>query len=141
MPAFEKKLTIRFADTDAAGIAFYPRYFEMANNHIEDWFGEGLGFDFKHLHVDEGRAVPTAHIEVDFKAPGRMHEMLTLSLVLSHIGTTSIRFTLSAASEAEEKWAMRYVLVHMDMKTGKSLPWPDDMRAAMETWLPQGDTA
>lgn len=141
MPRFEKQIKLRFADTDAAGIAFYPRYFELANNHIEDWFGDGLGFDFKHLHMDEKRAVPTVHVDVDFKNPGRMHEVLTFALALTKIGNSSIHFTLTADGTDGQKFEMHYVLAHMDMKTGTSLPWPDDMRAAMQKWLPEGDTA
>ena len=68
MKPFRKSVTIRFTHTDAAGIAFYPRYFGLINDLVEDWFGEGLGFDFRHLHIDEKRAVPTVHIEADFIA-------------------------------------------------------------------------
>ena len=37
-------LPIRFRHCDAAGIVFYPRYFEMMNDLVEDWFAElGMG--------------------------------------------------------------------------------------------------
>jgi 4-hydroxybenzoyl-CoA thioesterase len=141
MALFKRDIKVRFAHTDAAGIMFYPRYFELVNNHVEDWFGEGIGFDFKHLHIDEKRAVPTAHIKADFFKPSFMHDELIFTLELTKVGTSSIALVVKANCGDEARLKVSLILVHMDMATGKSLPWPDDMRAAMGKWLPQGDPA
>jgi 4-hydroxybenzoyl-CoA thioesterase len=138
MPTFNRDIKVRFAHTDAAGIMFYPRYFGLVNDVVEDWFGDGIGFDFKHLHIDEKRAVPTAHIKADFFRPSFMHDKLTFSLNLTKLGTSSISLIVRAASEGEDRLKVSLILVHMDMVSGKSLPWPDDMRAAMQKWLPEG---
>lgn len=139
MAAFEKDITIRFAHTDAAGIAFYPRYFGIINDLIEDWFGDGLGFDFKHLHIDEKRAVPTVHIEADFIGASHMHDVLTFSIVPIKVGGSSVTLDIKARCGDSPRLAMTFVIVHMDMKTEKSLPWPDDMRAAMTAYLAPED--
>ncbi|SDE62601.1 acyl-CoA thioesterase [Kordiimonas lacus] len=140
MATFVRTRKIRFAHTDAAGIAFYPRYFGMMNDFIEDWFGDGLGFDFKHLHIDEKRAVPTVHIEADFIGAGHMHDELSFALAVTKIGRSSVHLRIHATCAGEDRFRMTFVIAHMDMETGKSLPWPDDMRAAMEKWLaPTGD--
>lgn len=47
---------VRFAHADAAGIVFYPRYFEMLNGAVEDWFEQDIGLDFKTLHLDRNWA-------------------------------------------------------------------------------------
>jgi len=141
MPHFEKQVKVRFAHTDAAGIMFYPRYFGLVNDLVEDWFGEGLGFDFKHLHIDEKRAVPTVHLKADFFRPSFMHEMLTFSLELNKVGSSSISIVVQANCNTENRLKVSLILAHMDMASGKSMPWPDDMRAALQKWLPQtGDT-
>ena len=146
MAIFSRTIKVRFAHTDAAGIMFYPRYFGLVNDVVEDWFGDGLGFDFKHLHIDEKRAVPTAHIRADFFRPSFMHDMLTFTLELTKVGNSSISIIVKARSADEERLKISLILVHMDMATGKSLLWPDDMRAALNTWLPpegnaEGNTA
>ena len=64
---FRSEILIRFAHCDPAGIVFYPRYLEMFNNLVEDWFREGLGLPFPDL-IKRGWGVPTAHLEVDFVA-------------------------------------------------------------------------
>ena len=39
---YRSTVLVRFADCDPAGIVFYPRYMEMFNALVEDWFREGL---------------------------------------------------------------------------------------------------
>ena len=36
--SFQISTKVRFGDVDPAGIVFYPRYFEMLNAAVEDWF-------------------------------------------------------------------------------------------------------
>jgi 4-hydroxybenzoyl-CoA thioesterase len=36
------RVPIRFQHTDPAGIVFYPRYFEILGQIIEDWFSHDL---------------------------------------------------------------------------------------------------
>ena len=58
--AFTTQRKVRFQHCDPAGIVFYPRYFEMINSVVEDWFEEVLQHDFNKLHVESGTGVPTA---------------------------------------------------------------------------------
>ena len=47
--AYRKQVLIRFGDCDAAGIVFYPRYLDMFNSLVEDWFREKLDFSFTEI--------------------------------------------------------------------------------------------
>ena len=40
--SFTTTRKVRFEHCDPAGIVFYPRYFEMINGTVEDWFEEDL---------------------------------------------------------------------------------------------------
>ena len=42
MSAFQREILVRFGHCDAAGWVFYPRYFEMISDFVEDWFEDGL---------------------------------------------------------------------------------------------------
>lgn len=135
MPVFSKNVQVRFAHVDAAGIMFYPRYFELINDLVEDWFARGVGESFKQLHLVEGRAVPTAHVEVNFHAPSKLDDKLTFTLSVARIGTSSCTLNIHARAGDEARLSATLVIVHMDMKTGKSLPWPARTKAAMAPWL------
>ena len=134
MAVFTNEVQVRFAHVDAAGIMFYPRYFGLINDLVEDWFASGLKKSFRQLHLKEKRAVPTAHIEVDFHAPSKLEDDLVFELGVERIGSTSCSLNISARCGDETRLSGKLVLVHMDMASGKSMPWCDDLRAAMENW-------
>ena len=80
--SFDVTRRIRFADVDPAGIVFYPRYFEMINATIEDWFEQGVGYGFDAMIVNGPHGVPLARMEAEFKAPSRLDDTLVFSLVV-----------------------------------------------------------
>lgn len=135
MTVFEKQIKVRFRHVDAAGIMFYPRYFELINDVVELWFDDGVGESFNQLHLVESRAVPTAHVTADFHAPSRLEDELTFELSVTRIGTASCSLDITASCEGQKRLSANVVLVHMDMETGKSLPWPQHTRDAMTPWL------
>ena len=45
------EITVEWGDCDPAGIVFYPRYLEMFNNLVEDWFCDGLKLSFAEFHI------------------------------------------------------------------------------------------
>lgn len=80
MPTFMTKTKVRFAHCDVAGIVFYPRYFEMLNAAVEDWFEYELGCDFNTMHQIRRLGVPTVKLDVEFLAPSKLNDQLTLKL-------------------------------------------------------------
>lgn len=126
---FEKRHRIRFADCDPAGIVFYPRYFEMINATIEDWFDEGLGYGFQQMIVEDGFGVPTAHIDVDFKAASRLDDWLVFSLVVTDVGRSSIKLTIKASCEDETRLIANTVLVYINSAKHAPARLPDALKS------------
>ena len=58
--AFVSQVQVLFRHCDPAGIVFYPRYFEMVNDLVEEWFDRGMGLPFHTLHVQRQVGTPTA---------------------------------------------------------------------------------
>ena len=52
MTVFSRTEIVRFGWCDFAGIMFFPRYFELANDTVEAWFGTALGVTYGQLHGD-----------------------------------------------------------------------------------------
>ncbi len=77
---FESLKLIRFHHCDPAGIVFYPQYFVLMNELVEDWFNEGLGVDFARFHAEGRHGIPMAHLECDFLAPSTVGETLAFRL-------------------------------------------------------------
>jgi 4-hydroxybenzoyl-CoA thioesterase len=131
---FATSTRVRFGQVDAAGIAFYPRYFEMLNNAVEDWFA-GLGADFRSMHVDRGIGVPTVSISAEFLSPCELGEELEIRIVPTHIGRSSCAYDALFTAGGRDRMKVNAVLVCMDLAVRKSVPWPEDIRLRMESGL------
>jgi 4-hydroxybenzoyl-CoA thioesterase len=134
--AFTREITVRMQHVDAAGIVFYPRYFEMVVEVIEHWFADALGFDFHRLHTTRGVAVPTVHIDVEFRRPSRLGDRLTFTLELLKLKRTSLLLGIAAACAGEERMRVRQVVTCTSMGLAmRAVDIPDDLRAAMAPHL------
>jgi 4-hydroxybenzoyl-CoA thioesterase len=85
---FTKQEKIRFKHIDYAGIVFYPRFLEMLNDLVEDWFEEALERPFSKMHETNG--IPTVDLKVQFKNAARIGETLTKRLWVKELKTSSI---------------------------------------------------
>lgn len=131
---FVSSTPIRFAHVDAAGIVFYPRYFELLNGAFEDWLAHVAGVDFATLHLDRRIGTPMVNIEAVFEHPGRLGEMLDIELILERLGTSSLTMAARFAVGGTPRLRVRLTSVCMDLDTGRSMPWPPEMRATMEAF-------
>jgi 4-hydroxybenzoyl-CoA thioesterase len=122
---------IRFHHCDPAGIVFYPQYFILFNELVEDWFDRGLGVDFARLHVEQKRGVPMRRLECDFLSPSRIGERLTFTLAVKKIGGTSLTAEVEAAAGGVVRVRARLVLVYLSLETHRPVPFPDELRARL----------
>lgn len=88
MNYFIKEEQIRFRHTDFAGIVFYPRFLEMLNDLVEDWFEEALDRPFSKIHETNG--IPTVDLKVQFKNAARIGETLTKKLWVKELKNSSV---------------------------------------------------
>lgn len=88
MSYFIKPEKIRFQHIDYAGIVFYPRFLEMLNGLVEDWFEEALDRPFSKMHETNG--IPTVDLKVQFKKAARLGEILTKKLWVKELKSSSV---------------------------------------------------
>lgn len=129
---------VRFQHCDPAAIVFFPRYFEMINSVVEDWFEEVVGVSFNEMHVRLRTGVPTANINTDFTAPSRLGDRLDFELRPVRVGGASLTLSVRARCGDQPRLASQSTLVYVDMNTGKSLPWPDAMRQRLAAAIDTG---
>lgn len=127
---FTVERRVRFADCDAAGIVFFPRYFEMLNGVVEDWFAGPLGASFRELHLNRLVSVPTAAVEARFIAPSRLEDELSFALSVTRLGgaSCSLRHRISAGDQL--RFEATQTIVHVGASL-KPEPWPEPLRAGI----------
>lgn len=132
---FECDKLIRFHHCDPAGIVFYPQYFVLFNELVEDWFNEGLGIDFARFHVESGLGVPMGSIECRFLSPSKVGDILRLSLSVSRMGTSSLELRVSGQSAGETRVEARLTVVLASLQTRRSVPFSGELREKLEQYL------
>jgi 4-hydroxybenzoyl-CoA thioesterase len=128
--SFATTAKVRFAHVDAAGIVFYPRYFEMLNSAVEDWF-EHMGHDFRQMHLIDHIGVPMVKLDVTFTSPSRLGDELTITITPVEIGRSSCAMRVLFSGEGRERLRADAVLVCMDLAAQRSAPWPETLRDRM----------
>ena len=127
---FTRDVIIRFEHCDAAGIIFYPRFFGLVNETVEDWFAS-LGHSFKSLHIDDRKGVPTVRFECEFVGPVRIGDMLHQQLGVDSIGNSSLNLKHIASIGDRTVARFDQTIVFTDLATMKAEPWPADLRDAI----------
>ena len=132
---YTRIMPVEFNHCDPAGIVFYPRYFEMTNSLVENFFADVVGHSYAAM-MDAGQGVPTARLEVNFKAPSRLGDRLEWTLQVSRVGSSSVNFVSTAMIDAQQRLTADLTLVWVE--AGKPTRWPDTMRARLTAF--QGGT-
>ncbi len=135
MSVFVSPQKILFQHCDPARIVFYPRYFEIINAVVEQWFEEAVGVSFAEMHMVREEGVPTLKTEAYFPAPSRLGELLQFSLRVVKMGNSSVDLDIQAECNGEVRVEAKLTLVHISNKTGKSKSWPGDMRGPMMNYI------
>ena len=136
---FTTTAQVRFADVDPAGIVFYPRYFEMLNGAVEDWFAQDLGMDFATMHLGHQIGVPTVKLETEFISPSRLGDHLDITIDPINLGRTSCSIRVVFAGEGRVRLRAQVVLVCMDLTNHRPTEWPAGVRTAIDSGLVPAD--
>lgn len=127
---FTTEILVRFADCDPAGIVFYPRYFQMFSNLVEDWCASDLGISFREMHIEKGFGLPTVHLETDFIAVSELGDLLRADLSVLKLGGASVTVKIRLSGpDGADRVRSTLVLVWMDLKRRRAMPIPDELRA------------
>lgn len=135
---FIKQEKIRFKHIDYAGIVFYPRFLEMLNDLVEDWFEEALERPFSKMHETNG--IPTVDLNVQFKNAARIGEVLTKKLWVAELKTSSIvcgfQFTNQEDKTVlEGEVTLVNVKIQEDRQSIKAEPFNEEMKQKISNYL------
>ena len=133
--AWRTPLRVRFSHCDPAGIVYFPRYFDLLNGVVEDWFGECLGLDYHDLIGRRRVGLGYASAGAEFRQPGFMGDRLDCAVVVERLGRSSLRLRLPVLRQDAPVLVARLAMVATSLDTHRSIPLPDDVRAAVERYL------
>lgn len=135
---FIKQEKIRFQHIDFAGIVFYPRFLEMLNGIVEDWFEEALERPFSKMHETNG--IPTVDLKIQFKSPARLGEVLTKKLWVKELRNSSILCGFQFVNENENtvlegEVTLVNVSISEDRNSVKSEAFNEEMKSKIVSYI------
>jgi 4-hydroxybenzoyl-CoA thioesterase len=135
---FTKQEKIRFKHIDYAGIVFYPRFLEMLNDLVEDWFEEALDRPFSKMHETNG--IPTVDLKVQFKNAARIGETLSKKLWVAELKSSSIvcgfQFTnQDDKTVLEGEVTLVNVKIQEDRQSIKAEPFNEEMKEKISKYI------
>ncbi len=131
---FGAPVRVRFSQCDPAGIVYFPRWFDLLNGVVEDWFGQALGLDYRGFHQKRGIGLGYARAEADFLRPGFWDDRLDVFVRVVRVGGAALDLGLTGFRGDEPVLAARLVIVTTDLSQRCAIPLPEDLRAAAERY-------
>ncbi|MBN8629820.1 MAG: acyl-CoA thioesterase [Rhodobacterales bacterium] len=130
--SYKRIIQIEFNHCDPAGIVFYPRYFEMVNSVIENFFADVVGRSFASMHNGASNGVPTVAMEAMFQRPSRLGDKVRFTLRVERVGGSSVKMWIEGHGPDGLRLRVGMTLAWIDQM--KAAPWPAEMRAALEAY-------
>ena len=135
---FARDKLIRFNHCDPAAIIFYPQYFVLFHELMEDWFNEGLDTNYGDYISRARLGVPAVRADCEFLSQSRLGDVVRFQLEPVHLGKSSLAFEGEARCGEELRARARITAVQMSLDTRRSVPFDDRLRAHIARFLRAG---
>lgn len=132
--AFRTTRMLHFGDCDISGTAYFPSYLNILNGVNEEFWAH-LGFPWHKIIWEDGWGTPTVHISSDFSSPSFFGEELQFDLTVLKVGRSSVTIHHEISCKGQKRWASTQVLAASDLKEHCSIPWPPEVKSALEALL------
>ena len=104
MTAFTHAMPVRFADVDAAGIVYYPRFFHFFHVAFEElWRARAGEHAYRDLIARDRIGLPAVRAACEFKAPLRFGDTVEIEVSVARLGARSIEFHYRAFRGGEPR--------------------------------------
>jgi 1,4-dihydroxy-2-naphthoyl-CoA hydrolase len=129
---FTYQRTIRFHDTDAAGVVYFANVLSMCHEAYEESLGHS-GINIHNFFTRPFVAFPIVHANVDLLRPMYCGDKLMISLIPQKIGMDKfeISYEITVNDVIVAKAITRQVCIDVNSRTKQELP--DEMISWLET--------
>ncbi len=137
---FVREKTLHFQHCDPAGIIFYPQYFVLFHEVLEEWFTEGLKTPYGDYIRHRRLGVPAVKTSADFLRQVFLGDVIRLELQCHRIGSSSLDYSIEAWCHNTCCARAETTVVQMSLETRRAVPFDDALRARLSGFLlPRAD--
>ncbi|BAZ80284.1 MAG: thioesterase family protein [Sphaerospermopsis sp.] len=120
---FTYQRTVRFADTDAAGVVYFANILSICHEAYEESLWHS-GINIKTFFTHPSVAFPIVHANVDFLRPIYCGDKLMISLIPQKISIDkfNITYEITITDVIVAKAITRHVCIDLNSRTKQELP-------------------
>lgn len=130
-------IRVRFNEIDGQNIVFNAHYLAYADIGVTEYFralGEGQPGPYFHQYGTDIREV---HCEIDYHAPARLDELITIAARISRFGRTSFTLHCAIFRGDERLTDIEISYAHIDLDSGGMIPLPGSFIAEVRRFEKQ----
>ena len=126
------QIRVYYEDTDLAGIVYYANYLKFIERGRSELL-RALGVDQARLKERLGLVFVVRRVEIDYLAPARFDDLLTVRTKVLFVGGARARLqqTVARADDEERRLASAQVEVVCVGPEGRAVRMPDETRDAL----------
>lgn len=133
---YTKKHRIRFSECDPAGIVFYPQYFVMFNDCIEEWIDSFLPGGYSGLIAEKKIGLPTVNLQANFRSISQMGDDVDLKIGVKKIGSRSFQLIWQCiGQDGVLRMEVEQVIVTTSLVTHQAIEVPEFLRTSMQKYV------
>lgn len=133
---YEVEWTVRAGDTDYSGLIYTPVVTDRMLRGMEA-VSMDAGVPRHYFGGEGGVMAPAVHVEVDYLAPIRVDDEVTIE-VTPVLGTTSVTFGQVGHTADGEAFRGHVKIVFVDREGFEPIPVPDEVREALRPYAEGG---
>jgi acyl-CoA thioester hydrolase len=122
----ELPVRVYYEDTDAGGIVYHAGYIRFAERGRTEMLRDG-GFRHAKLFEDKGIAFAVVSLNVNYKTPARLDDLLVVKTSISRLGGASLDMEQNIYRNETLICEIKVTLVCVD-NTLKAVRLPEDLR-------------
>lgn len=131
MTAFELPVRVYYEDTDAGGVVYYANYLKFLERARTDWL-RSLGFEQQALMDDPGILFAVRRVEIDYLAPARFDDALTVTAAIESLAKVSMVFRQQILRRPDQVLAdARVKVVCLDRQRFRPAAIPRNIRESL----------
>ena len=124
--AFKLPIRVYYEDTDAGGIVYHASYLRFGERGRTEML-RGAGFEHARLLKEEGLAFAVVALNIEYKAPAQIDDLLMLHSRVTRMGGASIDIEQIFYRDDKIICEIKVVIVCIDQSM-KAVRLPDKLR-------------
>ena len=129
--AFRTDIRVYYEDTDTGGVVYYANYLKFFERARTEWL-RSLGVSQSELAAREHRIFVVKDVDLHYRKPARLDDLLVIHSTITRVGPASIRFEQTASRGGELLCSSGIQVCCIDDRTFRPASFSPELRTLLD---------